>query len=328
MTNAVERRYLLTADTPDAITVERRDGEPAVLAGISPPWNSLSVDLGGFREQFSPTAFDGLVDRKPNDPRGKIDVPFLLNHDPSLITGRTSNGRLTITKDAKGLAYRHTPLLTSTGKDLVMMVEDRTITGASFAFTVAEGGESWTEDEKGNVTRTVHRASGLYDISAVTTPAYPSSSIAPRSLDAWRAARGAVAHRAEPRGLTISLDFDGTFTAAPGLWRSFVTEANARGSRVVCITRREDTEANRHELRLAFGDLFDELAGVLLCGPDQQKRSAAEAAGLVVDIWIDDSPEKIPAASVAEPRAIKVSTLAGAKAAAAAAVARMRIHAG
>ena len=32
----VERRYLLTTDTPDAITVERRDGEPAVLAGISP----------------------------------------------------------------------------------------------------------------------------------------------------------------------------------------------------------------------------------------------------------------------------------------------------
>jgi HK97 family phage prohead protease len=324
----IERRYLLTNDTPDAITVERRDADAeAVLAGVSPPWDSLSVDLGGFREKFAPTAFDGLVDRKPNDPRGKIDVPFLFNHDPNHVTGRTSNGRLELAKDARGLAYRHKPLQTSMGRDLIMMVEDRTITGSSFAFTVADGGENWTEDERGNVIRTVHKASGLYDISAVTSPAYPSSSIAPRSLDAWRQARGMVAHRAEPRGLTISLDFDGTFTAAPGLWRSFITDATARGNRVCCITRRQDTEANRDELRLAFGDLYGELAGVLLCGPDTQKRSAAEAAGIAVDIWIDDSPEKIPAAAP-EPRAVKVSSLAGARAAAAAAVARMRIHAG
>jgi HK97 family phage prohead protease len=324
----IERRYLLTNDTPDAITVERRDGDAeAVLVGISPPWDSLSVDLGGFREKFAPTAFDGLVDRKPTDPRGKIDVPFLFNHDPNHVTGRTSNGRLELAKDARGLAYRHKPLQTSMGRDLIMMVEDRTITGSSFAFTVADGGENWTEDERGNVIRTVHKASGLYDISAVTSPAYPSSSIAPRSLDAWRQARGMVAHRAEPRGLTISLDFDGTFAAAPGLWRSFVTDATARGNRVVCITRRQDNEANRDELRLAFGDLYEELAGVLLCGPDTQKRSAAEAAGLSVDIWIDDSPEKIPAAAP-EPRAVKVSSLAGVRAAAAAAVARMRIHAG
>lgn len=325
--NEIERRYLLTTDTPEAIAVERRDGEPAVLVGISPPWDSLSVDLGGFREKFSPTAFDGLVDRHPNDPRGKIDVPFLFNHDPNLITGRTSNGRLDIKKGTRGLEYRHSPIPTNTGRDLILLVEDRTVTGASFAFTVAEGGETWTEDERGNVTRTVHKAGGLFDISAVTSPAYPSSSIAPRSLDAWRSARGMVAHRDAGRGLTISIDFDGTFTAAPGLWRSFVTDAIARGNRVVCITRREDTDENRHELRLAFGELHDELARVLLCGPNTQKRTAAEDAGLDVDIWIDDSPEKIPAAEVAA-RAVKVSTLLGAKAAAAAAAARMRIHAG
>ena len=110
--------------------------------------------------------------------------------------------------------------------------------------------------------------------------------------------------------------------------QEIIADATARGNRVCCITRRQDTEANRDELRLAFGDIYEELAGVLLCGPDQQKRSAAEAAGLSVDIWIDDSPEKIPAAATAEPRSIKVSSLAGAKAAAAAAVARMRIHAG
>jgi HK97 family phage prohead protease len=321
--NTPERRYLPSNEYPDAIRVERRDGQPAILTGISPPWDSLSVDLGGFREKFAPTAFDGLVDRHPNDPRGKIDVPFLRDHEPSLITGRTTNGRLEIFKDAKGLGYRHDPIQTQAGKDLVMLVEDRTITGASFAFTTSADGEAWTEDERGTPIRTVFRASGLYDISAVTYPAYPSSSIAPRSLDAWRSAR-AVAQGGTP--LTISLDYDSTYTAAPGLWRSFVLDAAERGVRVVCITRRADTEENRAALQTGFGDAYAALAGVVLCGPDSLKRAAAEAAGLEVDIWIDDSPELVGGKPAA--RAVRAATAIGSQAAAAAAVARLRNAAG
>ena len=39
MTTAIERRYLLTADYPDAITVQTRDGEPPVITGreYTPP---------------------------------------------------------------------------------------------------------------------------------------------------------------------------------------------------------------------------------------------------------------------------------------------------
>lgn len=315
-----ERRYLLTDDTPEAIAVERRDGEPATLVGVSPPWESLSVDLGGFREKFSATAFDDLVARHPNDPRPKIDVPFLFNHDPNEITGRTSNGRLTIQKEARGLAYRHTPLMTTRGKDLVLMVEDRTITGSSFAFTVADGGDSWTEDDRGNVVRTVHKASGLYDISAVTNPAYPASSIAPRSLDAWRSARR-MAQAGDAGRLTISIDYDRTFSAAPSLWRSFIQDATGRGHAVVCISRREDTEANRDELRAAFGD---GLSALVLCGQETQKRAAAAAAGLEVDVWIDDYPEGIPEAATRS--LVRISTKAAARAAAAAAIARARLH--
>jgi HK97 family phage prohead protease len=317
--NTPERRYLPTADYPDAIRVEKRDGQPTILTGISPPWDSLSADLGGFREKFAPTAFDGIVDRHPNDPRPKLDVPFLRDHDPSLITGRTTNGRLEIFKDAKGLGYRHDPIQTTAGRDLLMLVEDRTITGASFAFTTSPDGEAWTEDDKGNPIRTIYRASGLYDISAVTYPAYPSSSIAPRSLDAWRAAR---AVEASGSGLTISLDFDRTFTAAPGLWRSFVVDAVARGHRVVCITRREDTEENRAALAGGFGDVFEALGGVLLCGPETRKRSAAEAAGITVDVWIDDSPEMIGDEPTS--RSVRPGSLVGYRATAAAALARLR----
>lgn len=318
MNATVERRYLPTEQYPDAIRVEKRDGEPPVITGVSPPWDSLSVDLGGFREKFAPTAFDGLVDRKPNDPRGKIDVPFLTDHLSHLITGRTANGRLELRKALKGLEYVHRPIQTTHGRDLAMLVEDRTITGASFAFTTAPDGETWTEDEKGNITRTIYRAAGLFDISAVTFPAYPSSSIGTRSLDQWKAARGLVAHRSEPKPLTISIDYDQTFTAAPALWRSFIVDATGRGNRVVCISRREDSEANREELRLAFGDLA--VSEFVLCGASTQKRDAAATNGIEVDVWIDDYPEGI----VRRSAPVKVSTLAGARAAAAAAAARMR----
>lgn len=318
-----ERRYLLLEDAPDAIAIERRDGEPPVLAGISPPWNSLSVDLGGFREQFSPTAFDGIVDRHPNDPRPKLDVPFLINHDQNLITGRTSNGRLTIQKEARGLGYRHTPIQTTAGRDLVLMVEDRTITGSSFAFTVADGGDSWTEDAAGAVVRTVHKVSGLFDISAVTSPAYPASSIAPRSLDAWKDARKFF--RQDDHRLTISVDYDRTFSAAPGLWRSFIQDATARGHRIVCVSRREPTDANREELRAAFADL--ELAELVLCGANEQKRSAARTAGIEVDVWVDDYPEGIVETGPAQ--SVRLSTRAAARAAAAIAIARAKHgHAG
>lgn len=319
----MERRYLSFEDLGDAgLGIETRDGEPTKLRGISPPWDSLSVDLGGFREKFSPTAFDKIIGRHKNDPRGVADVVGLFNHDDNQVLARTTNGTLRLAKESAGLGFEMDLPDTQLARDLKVLVRSKTIYGSSFAFTVAERGEQWIEDERGQPIRIISEASGLYDVSVVTRPAYPSSSVGVRSLEAWKQARAVEA--AAETGLTISLDFDQTFTAAPGLWRSFITDAKARGHRVVCVTRREDTEQNQEALRLAFGDLFPELAAAILCGPAKQKRQAAADAGISVDIWIDDKPETVPEAP--EPRSFKISTELGAKAAAAAALARMRAN--
>jgi hypothetical protein len=315
-----ERRYLPISEGGE-LTVEQRDGEAPKIRGIAPPWDSLSSDLGGFREKFAPTAFDKVLAKK------RLDVPLLFNHDDSKILARTTNGTLRIEKTDKGLAYEADPVATPTAAEVLTLIRSKTIFGSSFAFTVNEKGESWEEDGRGNVTRTINEASGLYDLSPVTRAAYPSSGLSARSLDLWRSARAAAAAPGTAQGLLISLDFDQTFTAAPGLWRSFIREAVDRGNRVCCVTRREDSETNREEIRLAFGDAFSALAGLVLAGPDRRKRPAAGEAGLSPDIWIDDKPETVPD-EPAQRAALKISTLAGAKAAAAAAVARMRIHAG
>ena len=314
-----ERRYLPIAEGGE-LTVEQRDGEAPKIRGIAPPWDSLSSDLGGFREKFAPTAFDKVLAKK------RLDVPLLFNHDDSKILARTTNGTLRIEKTDKGLAYEADPVATPTAAEVLTLIRSKTIFGSSFAFTVNEKGESWDEDGRGNVTRTINEASGLYDLSPVTRAAYPSSGLSARSLDLWRSARAAAAAPGTAQGLLISLDFDQTFTAAPGLWRSFMTEALARGNRVCCVTRREDNEQNREELRLAFGEHFGDLAGVVLAGPDRRKRSAAADAGLSPDIWIDDKPETVPEPE--ETRGLRVSSLAAARAVAAAAAARMRLYAG
>jgi len=328
----IETRYLSQADDQDVeLRLETRDDGRPVIVGMAPPWNKWSVDLGGFKERFMPGAFRKWLDRSPSDPRGKADVVAKYNHQDNAVLGRTTNGTLLIEETEKGLIFRATPPVgTPTTAEVLPLIRDRYIFGSSFAFSLPDArGEQWDELPNGEITRTITEAA-LFDVSPVTHAAYPNSSVGLRSLSAWREARGLVHHRDEGRGLVISLDFDQTFTAAPGLWRSFVTDATARGNRVVCITRREDTEENRAALTTAFDGL--ELAGLVLAGPTRQKRDAAAAAGIAVDIWIDDKPETIPEAAAAPatetPRSFKVSTLAGAKAAAAAAVARMRIHAG
>jgi len=306
-----ERRYIPLADLGDhGLGIEERDGSPPKIRGIAPPWESLSVDLGGFREKFAPTAFDKILSKK------RLDVPMLFNHDDSSILARTTNGTLRISKEDRGLAFEADPVPTADTEKVLTLIRTKTIFGSSFAFTVSPKGETFEQDDRGALIRTIHEASGLYDVSPVTRAAYPSSSLGLRSIEAWKAARAVAADG----GLQISIDFDQTFTAAPGLWRSFIADAVSRGNRVCCITRREDTEENRAAVRDAFGDSFDGLSALVLCGPGEQKRAAAQAAGLEVDIWIDDTPETIPETAT---RSLKVSTLVGAKAAAAAAVARM-----
>ena len=323
-----ETRYLAQAGDKDLeLRLETRDDGRPTIVGMAPPWNRWSVDLGGFKERFMPGAFRKWLDRSPNDPRGKADVVAKYNHQDNAVLGRTTNGTLDIQETEKGLVFRATPPVgTPTAAEVLPLIREGYIFGSSFAFSLPDPrGETWDEDPAGNVTRTITDAA-IYDVSPVTHAAYPNSSVGLRSLSAWREARGLVHHRAEGRGLVISLDYDRTFTAAPGLWRSFVNMATAAGNKVVCISRREATDENREELRLAFADL--EVGDLILCGADTQKRDAAAKAGIAVDVWVDDYPEGIVAAQAPAARSFKVSTLAGSKAAAAAAVARMRINAG
>ena len=184
----IERRYVPMVEAPEAVVLEERGAMQPKIRGISPPFNSPSLDLGGFREVFAPTAFDRILDRHPNDPRGGVDVVGLFNHDDNQVLSRTTSGTLRLTKTDKGLAYEMDPPETTLARDLMTLIRRGDIYGSSFAFSVSPEGESWSQDDKGNTTRTVTSVANLYDVSVVTRAAYPSSSVALRSLEAWRSA--------------------------------------------------------------------------------------------------------------------------------------------
>ena len=154
----------------------RMDGDKPTVVGYGAVFNSMSNDLGGFREYISPKAFEGRLED---------DVRFLINHDANLILARTTNGTLRLSVDEKGLRYEADLPNTSTARDLMELLKSGTISQSSFAFTVEE--DSWEVKDGMNI-RTIDKVSQLYDVSSVTYPAYnaASSSVALRSLEEWK----------------------------------------------------------------------------------------------------------------------------------------------
>ncbi len=154
----------------------RMDGDNPVVVGYGAVFNSMSNDLGGFREYIGSEAFEGRLED---------DVRFLINHD-GMPLARTTNGTLRLSVDERGLKYeaKLNPNV-STSRDLMELLKDGTINQSSFAFIVED--DSWEMKDGINV-RTINKVSRLYDVSAVTYPAYneASSSVALRSMEEWQ----------------------------------------------------------------------------------------------------------------------------------------------
>ena len=151
----------------------RQEGEENVVVGYGSVFNTLSNELGGFREIISEGAFDGRLED---------DVRFLINHD-GLPLARTTNGTLRLSTDERGLKYEAKVANTSLGRDLIELMRNGTINQSSFAFVVED--DSWEVKDGMNV-RTINKVSRLYDVSAVTYPAYEEASVALRSMEAWK----------------------------------------------------------------------------------------------------------------------------------------------
>jgi uncharacterized protein len=164
----------------------RSEGTKLIAAGYASVFNKRSVNLGGFVEVVSPSAFNKTIQ--------EADVVALRDHDPSKLLGRSSAGTLRLGVDGTGLHYEIDLPDTTDGRDTAVLLERGDIRGSSFGFRMIE--DEWGETEDGFPERTLLSVA-LRDVSPVTYPAYPDS-------------EAALRHLAEAR----SLDFDTVKAAA------------------------------------------------------------------------------------------------------------------
>lgn len=150
-------------------TIEVRDaeGDEMILEGYAAVYNS-ETDLGPFREVIRPGAFDDVMDN---------DVRALINHDPNLVLGRTTNGTLELSSDERGLKYRVKLGNQSYARDFYESVKRGDISQSSFAFTIDK--QSWNEER---TVRSVDKVRQLLDVSPVVFPAYSAATVQARDL--------------------------------------------------------------------------------------------------------------------------------------------------
>lgn len=87
--------------------------------------------------------------------------------------------------------------------------------------------------------------------------------------------------------LTISIDYDNTFTADPCLWSGFINASKSAGHNIVMITARRDTEENSDLINTDL-DVWQCQIPVFFSNLGS-KTELARKLGLNVDIWIDDN---------------------------------------
>jgi HK97 family phage prohead protease/HK97 family phage major capsid protein len=151
--------------TMGTIEVRESDSDDMTLEGYAAVYNS-ETDLGHFREVIRPGAFDDVLDN---------DVRALINHDPNLILGRTTNGTLELSVDERGLKYKVKLGDQQYAKDFYESVKRGDISQSSFAFTIDK--QSWNEER---TVRSVDKVRQLLDVSPVTYPAYAAATVQAR----------------------------------------------------------------------------------------------------------------------------------------------------
>ncbi len=128
-------------------------------------------DMGyGFYEQFAAHAFD---DSK------NTDVRALVNHDTTLVLGRTSAGTLHLSADARALSGTiDINSADSAAMDLYARVKRGDVSGCSIGFEIISETEDFRDD--GTVMLTITAAT-LYEVSVCTFPAYEATTAQARS---------------------------------------------------------------------------------------------------------------------------------------------------
>ena len=150
-------------------------------------YNSLT-NIGAFDEIIEAGALDG-ADLK--------DVRFLVNHNMGMIPlarsrNNNENSTMQMTVDDGGMNIRVNldTERNSDAKNLYSAIQRGDIDGMSFMFTV--DADDWENLESDHPTRYIKKIGKVFEVSAVTFPAYPETTISARNAQTLDNARAAL----------------------------------------------------------------------------------------------------------------------------------------
>lgn len=151
----------------------RDDNGEMAIEGYFAVFNSPYEIFQGGVETVAPGAFGDTLDG---------DVRALINHDSTLVLGRTTAGTLTLRQDEVGLWGRI--VINPNDSDAVNCyerVKRGDVSQCSFGFDILE--EATENLPDGGVHFTIVRVK-LYEVSVVTFPAYDATFVEARKADA------------------------------------------------------------------------------------------------------------------------------------------------
>ena len=164
----MEHRSMLMQDMKT-----REDGDDLYLEGYFVVYNSPYELWPGATESVAPGAFSESLSG---------DVRALFNHNQDIVLGRTTNGTLELSDDARGLYGRVKINRNDTDAlNAYQRIARGDVTGCSFGFDVEQQTEEFRDD--GTIHWTLEKISPLYELSPCTFPAYEATNISARKRD-------------------------------------------------------------------------------------------------------------------------------------------------
>ena len=175
--NKEKRAYMCDVST----RADEKHGN--VLEGVPIVYNA-ETDIGGMWRE--------IIDRGALDQADLKDVRFLVNHNTDMIPlarsrNNNENSTMQMTVEEDGLHVRVD--LDTEGnpkaKELYSAIKRQDISGMSFMFSVKA--DSWDDLDSDYPTRHITALDKVFEVSAVTFPAYEQTSINARSVETGKA---------------------------------------------------------------------------------------------------------------------------------------------
>ena len=152
--------------------------------------------------------YDEIIESGALEGADLKDVRMLVNHNTDMIPlarsrNNNENSTMQLTVDDDGLFIRADLDIENNAdaRSLYSAVGRGDVSGMSFMFIV--DGDKWDDQDSEHPTRTITRFSKIFEVSAVTWPAYEQTSISTRGLaDALDSAKASLeSARAERRAI-------------------------------------------------------------------------------------------------------------------------------